>query len=446
MNPVNFDKFRELTVKDPLFAAEGLDLDNARAAVGKLDELAEDLERAYRKSYRWFCFWHQFTETLYPIRFLNRFLDSESGRRAFLAKPTLQGAKNLIAINFKTAKAMRENAEAYRGALLAARRAEKFPEKAVFNFISTKFSFEAIIKFVDSIIENAHLVDKEIKNRSVLLQGGKFSTEESAAAVPIPQKPAGLALQPEYREALAWIEESIKKHASIEEKSGPIYYEISQFDGKPVTHQFYVYLLKLHKSDVRRLLPVLADRHYFVDEKARTEGSLGNFKIMAKTQAALGQRWGMRLATQPYYSLDLRYYADLATIFDSARRPLDRQTAVSQRTSLFDLILWDLYIKNKAHAERQKLAIQHFKSAYLLFGLYITRTYPSLLYITFNRSAWRNKAPIGLDLANSIAEPSYFRSFEYVSSQMPKDQFKSLFDIFGGDFKNDFLNALKKNG
>src|SRR3990167_8487110 len=109
--PEPLQKFYNLTLTDPLFAAEGLDLDNTRWALEDLRKLANDLEREYRKQYWWFCFRYPFVETLHPIRFLERFIDCERSRRLFLYNPIMPNAQDLIRSYQKTLAALGERSE-----------------------------------------------------------------------------------------------------------------------------------------------------------------------------------------------------------------------------------------------------------------------------------------------------------------------------------------------
>lgn len=436
-------KFYELTVADPLFAAEGLDINNARLAVGKLEELARDLERVYRKLYRWFCFRYQFTETLYPIHFLKKFLDCELQRRIFLKNPTPQNAELLLSHYSKAVKAFRENTEAYREALPAALKAEKFPKDEVLRFISTRFSLEKILQFTDSAIENSKLLENEINTRSELLQEKNVTIPQPPPVKPIPQKPSGFTLAPEYLEALSWTEDSLRNKADILKKFGPIYYELSNFDQKPTTHQFFIYLVQNKKGE-RRILILLADYYYFIDVKEIYKTSpIHQQGGGRKMDHELGRTYILRFATGPYYSFDLRYYADLATIADLYwRRGLNRSLVEFERSSLLDLLIQDLYFKNVGLIERQKTFSKEQNFVKPLLALFVTRSYPSICYLTFNRSIWRT---INDEIfQNSIFEESFFRPFKEVASAMPCEEFKKLFDVFSGDFTEDFARAYKQ--
>lgn len=351
--PEPLQKFYNLTLTDPLFAAEGLDLDNTRWALEDLRKLANDLEREYRKQYWWFCFRYPFVETLHPIRFLERFIDCERSRRLFLYNPIMPNAQDLIRSYQKTLAALGECARAHREALIAAKNAEPFPENAIFHFISESFSFSDMLQLVGLII----------KNLSPLLQ-----------------------------KALAWTEEQLGENAIISERYGPIFYECSQFDEKPATHQFYFYVMKYRASEKLRPFIVMADRYYFIDIKKFFESaSLAHLRITWKTLYELGHKYEMRSGTQPYVALDLGYWADLATIVDTKwRRPvLNGRAVVSQRSSMLDFLLRGLNYANRHFLIRQQVALRDHNIINPVFGLFVTRSYISLYYLLHNKSVWR---------------------------------------------------------
>ena len=390
--PEPLQKFYNLTLTDPLFAAEGLDLDNTRWALEDLRKLANDLEREYRKQYWWFCFRYPFVETLHPIRFLERFIDCERSRRLFLYNPIMPNAQDLIRSYQKTLAALGECARAHREALIAAKNAEPFPENAIFHFISESFSFSDMLQLVGLIIKNTQRLEEEIKQRAQILSGALAETFLPPEVIPLVTRESGPALSPLLQKALAWTEEQLGENAIISERYGPIFYECSQFDEKPATHQFYFYVMKYRASEKLRPFIVMADRYYFIDIKKFFESaSLAHLRITWKTLYELGHKYEMRSGTQPYVALDLGYWADLATIVDTKwRRPvLNGRAVVSQRSSMLDFLLRGLNYANRHFLIRQQVALRDHNIINPVFGLFVTRSYISLYYLLHNKSVWR---------------------------------------------------------
>lgn len=422
--------FYNLTLADPLFAAEGLDLENAHWALDDLRKLSEDLEHEYRKQYRWFCFRYPFVETLHPIRFLEHFLKCEALRRKFIDDPSEHNAQDLLRRYKKTVSALRENADAYREALIAAQKAEPFPKEAIFHFISENFSFTDILRFIDKIIENTHALEIEILNREHILSGKNIEMRDLTALpiTAINEHESGPVLPPLFQKVFAWTEEELQKKAETAERYGPIFYKCAQFDDQPTLHHFYFYLMKHKSSERLRPFILMADRYYFVDIKKFFENSsLANLRITWKTLYELGERYEMRSGTQPYVTFDLRYWSDLATIVDTKwRRPILRKNSVlAQKSSLFDILLWGLNYTNRHFLIRQQIALKNHGIINPLFGLFINRSYISLYYLLHNQSVWRLKD--SKDSHNTFRfYESFNKTLEEVASEVPEAELKML--------------------
>jgi len=96
-------------------------------------------------------------------------------------------------------------------------------------------------------------------------------------------------------------------------------------------------------------------------------------------------------ATYPYNTRDFGYWTDIATCVDRERRPtLDRRLLRMQKSSLFDCLLGTCAVETRAmiaHLIRRRRSemLQSFSMFYDL----LTRSYPSVFYLTFNASVWR---------------------------------------------------------
>src|SRR3989344_2584259 len=278
MKQTLLDEFRDITVHDPLFAAEGLNLDNAFWAIDDLEDITEKLE-ALDQSVRgqFFFLLHPLKEILHPFRFLRKFLESERARQHFLALPDLDRAKKLIASYYATLHALQKDLYAYRSACLAMQKKtlSRFPRAKAYNFYHHKVPFADFNAAIDMMLDNTRALQKEIDHRKNLLftpPRRSKRTFSSAGIEQIPQRNLAKKLPGKARQMLHWIEEGwdvtylLKKRFGTitTELTGPIFYELAQFDEKPATHQFFIYVARDKSATVRFASALLADEFHFL--------------------------------------------------------------------------------------------------------------------------------------------------------------------------------------
>src|SRR3989344_5718124 len=168
----NLSEFYQLTVTDPLFSAEGLDLDNAEHALKKLEEITAKLQIVNKSlKSRLYFFFHPLSSILHPLKFLKSFLKSEKTRRRFLVCPCLTHAKEVIQTYYETARALEKDLLAYRFACLKAQNKtlSKLPKANAYNFYRNKVSFTDFIESIDLMLVNARVLRKEVDARNKLL-------------------------------------------------------------------------------------------------------------------------------------------------------------------------------------------------------------------------------------------------------------------------------------
>ena len=426
--------FETQTVRDPLFAAEGLDLVNAALALEELEASTEALERVWRKTARWFCFWHPFASTLHPFSFLKSFLNCERERRKFLNFPTPEKAASLLKSYRKCLGELRCDLAAYRESLLAIRRLEAFPKQARIAYFNNEISFDEITQMMELLYKNTQALEEELKARAGLLRGDRpqVSFPEN---IFLPYQLEGEPLSEENRAGLL-LEE--KKFTDVSERYGPIFFKLSQFDGEPATHQFFVYVAKRGDYSFNQLEIILADRYYFLD---LLEGDYHHFldRSIYEPLIKRGLPYWHQTSTSFYAVFALDYYPALATVADLEwrRRYLDRSLLMSQQSSLLDLILWNGVHHEKSYARISKVMAGSETPPSLLFT-YIVRAYPSLYYLPFNRSVWRLKETPNF-AGSRFGKSSYYKTLEEITPKVSPSQLEEIF--MGGRIRRQEFDA-----
>ncbi|GEM_PF-2500431 len=460
------NEFYAQTLRDPLFAAEGLDIDNAQLALDELEQITKKLQivdqRLAGQIYFWF---NPLTKILHPFNFLRSFLKSERARRRFLADATFSHAKSLVSCYYQTVRALEKDLSAYRFACLSAQEKtlSKFPKATAYNFYRRSVSFSDFINCINLMIDNAQVLRNEVEGRSKLLlslmqqaiwnkdkkENNSFlSFPKEPVMKEITQKNTTRKISAKSREILTWIEQGRdymyylkKRYGQVStELIGPISYKLSQFDDKPTTHQFFVSIAKDQSGITRSLSAILADQYHFIElakNKYKFYANIGAYEPLIKR----GINYWYQPATSFYFTSDLTYYPDLTTIVDLKRRPfLNKSYLMSQKSSLFDLLLWNGYFHNLSYfqniAARLKSGKEKGPWHYLLIG----RSYPSLYYLPFNRSVWRLEEKPNF-LGTPAKKPAFYLTFNELSSALKKRDLQNIFE--GGRIRaEDVDNTL----
>lgn len=387
------ESFYELTLRDPLFAAEGMNLESAEKAIGELERATELQEKFYwehAKRLRWFIFLHPFVKSLRPIPFLKKFLAAEKIRRAFLASPTPDQAGALLASWKNAAKFFRKSAKRNLAALRLIGKIEGLQKTGIdYQFHKYAVTFEKILENIEDIIVNAEALNQEILRRERILAGSvKMDSGFAAPIYPIPYTLNGPPLEKDFLDILE-LENRITGNSGQE--YGPIFYTLDAFDGIPTNHQFFVYISSLPKygAGCNILKITLADERYFLEidpAKYKFHQSIAQYKPLVRRNIPFFHYH----PTAPYAVRDLMYWADLATVVDLEWRSpnLNAELVKSQKSSCFDMLLWYSALDCLTSLRSIKAGLNDGSLSPLSY-LYIARSFPSLYYLTFNRSIWR---------------------------------------------------------
>lgn len=470
MKQALLNDFYTLTLRDPLFAAEGLDLDNAKLALDELEKVTKKLQILDQTaSGRIYFVFHPLTRILHPFRFLRSFLESEKVRRRFLVSPTFDHAKILVHCYFDTVRSLEKDLFAYRTACLAAQKKTqaKVPRATAYNFYGRRVSFSDFINCIEVMLRNAQVLRNEVEGRSKLLltlmqgalfgkqkQGSKRPIPKASIIDPIPQKSVKKRLPSRYHELLRWAEQGRdymyylkKRYGTITtELLGPIFYELVQFDKKPTVHQFFVSIAKDASGAPRSLSAILADQYHFIElspDKYKFYADIFTYEPLIKR----GIKYWYQPAASFYFTPDLTYYADLATIVDLKRRPfLNRSYILSQKSSMLDLILWNGYFHNLGYLQSITARIKAGKKIGSWHYLLIGRSYQSLYYLPFNRSVWRlREKPNFLGIPSR--QPAFYITFNQLPSTLTKKDLQNIFEggiILRAEDDDSSINDLKK--
>ncbi len=379
---------------DPLFAAEGVDLERGEVTLDGLEEVAHAYEDVLGKHVlrRLFFYIFPVARTAIPVRFLRSFIESERQRRRFLAYPTMSAAQSLVD-SWETAQKHYSSSVAritvlYRTLQVLNRVTRALsPEQDKHGNILTSVDIDRQLR---SLKTNAHALARAVSEKRDCLRGtGEASHQSEALPTPVLQYREG-SLPEKYARfhALELLHGVPFRHGEIMEEHGPLLYTLSNFDGTPTAHNFKLYFMKDNKHGLQSLRVTILDTYRFLKISAKQEElRLRNHQALADT----GIPYWFQPASTLYTTRDQTYYADIATIVDARRRPhLDQKLLQVQKSSLFDLLLGSCLGENLQGLESLKEHVDRGTYTSRLAGQYLlNKSYPSMYFLTFNGSVWR---------------------------------------------------------
>lgn len=434
--------FHELVAADPLFAAEGMDLDNATASLDALESALTDLEPEYAGASfarKLFFIRYPLAQYAVPSSFLRAIISSERARRVYIAYPTLESARALLHAWTHAQHCLSNDLGRYRTLheilIRIESDAEKFVMQDMFGYLT---SYRFVMQTLDVFKRNADALRSEIAQRRELLEGDVSVANASRRPerkIPVLQKGEISPWHRQLHEAEIACGVSPYRYADILESYGPYRIELANFDEKPRERTFMVYIMQEKKTPRKCMWVSFVDKFHFID--------LWNFVPQAdsvtrgKYASAIGLHkdeipfWyeGMALL---YNTRDLRYWMDIATAIDAIRRPqLDRDLIASQRSSLFDLMLAECARDMRsmiAHLRRR--ARSGTSERYSLVYDLLTRTYPSAYYMPFNRSVWRlNEEPPLIGDGFQVPNNDRFLSDERMQKELTPDMIAKVMGV-----------------
>jgi hypothetical protein len=418
------EAFHAATLRDPLFSAEGMDIGNASRALDDIETTLHMLEGAYGANSfarRLFLVRYPLARYAIPVSFLRSFLVSEGNRREYVADPSDDNARKLLQAWRGTSRELSRDISRYRVLhrilLDLESDARTFVMQDSFGYLSSYRHIDGLLK---KLARNAEVLTEQVREREVLF-AACHSGLQPASGVHETIRPLEEGQMTSWHSQLhaAEIAGGVTpfRHADIVETYGPFRYELSHFDAGPSEHTFMFYLLRNKRTGVRSIWVARVDAFEFSDQwkpAAKLDGV-----TRAKYAAGIGlapeeMPYWYEPATHLYGTRDQRYWMDIATAIDLQRRPeLDYRLLVAQKSSMFDAILGECAVDLRIfvnHIERRTRA--GASGSYSMLYDLLSRSFPSVAYLTFNKSVWRLKEPAqflgdgfaGIDPAKQLSE------------------------------------------
>ncbi|MFA7309446.1 MAG: hypothetical protein WC050_00940 [Candidatus Paceibacterota bacterium] len=397
------EAFRKAVEADPLFAAEGMDVERAKRNVTEVSRALRELERAFAAGSflrRVFLWRYPLGKYAVPLSFVRSFIESERARRAFLADPTVSRARALLERWQDAARHYVRCVARYRTLHDILRAAD--PDGDTFQFqdmFGNVSDIDYIERTLDAMEKNGAALIKEVGEYGRLLSGiERAKGDRAAREEPLTYETGTLTPEAERLLVMQVRERMPFVQSDVLETYGPLRYSIRHFDGAATPHLFNVYVLRNKKTGLESMHVALIDDFYFLKITGPDAdfGGLGraNFEELIE----LGIPYWHQNATAFYTMRDQMYWADIATIADMARRPdLDQRHLQKERSSMFDLMLGSCAFDILGYVGHTW--DRHHKDAFstysFLYGL-LMRSHPSVYYLPFNRSVWRLPEPLDI--------------------------------------------------
>jgi len=416
--------FHDSVVDDPLFAAEGMDLDNAAAAIDDIERTFGTLERLYAAGSfvrKLFFLRYPLRKYAAPLSFLRAFVRAERKRRAYIASPSSDTAERLVDAWKDAAREYADNASRYRvfHRLLVRIESDEntFVMRDMFGRLSSYGYVEA---FLELLIENGRALTVLAEERAALLTGtGTKRSRPYNAARALPPLKSGEMTPWQAHVHAAEIAGGVSpfRQSDILEKHGPFRYTLPNFDVQPQEHTFMFYRMREKATGRNMMWLALVDTSFFlnlwVSSKEKDDIVRGRYATAVGITPDEIPYW-YEPATHLYNTRDLRYWAEIATRIDISRRPeLHRNLVSVEKSSTFDLLLGQCSRDMQtmcAHVIRRTRSdtMQSYSALYDL----LTRSFPSVYYLPFNGSVWRTpKQPqflgdgyVGMDPSRRLSD------------------------------------------
>src|SRR3989344_376590 len=399
------DAFHESVLRDPLFSAEGMDIDAARKALitiqKNIRQLEEALSGTHWLSMRFWLYRAFFTIVplngyAFPLSFLQACIASEEKRRAYLAHPAYESARELLAAWNTSARGYERSLLRYRFlhrvVLWLEPKARDYVLQDLFGNIST---IPHIERTLAHMTQNAEQLHEEVSLRRRMFEGARGTITDPVFDAP--DITTG-ALDPLYARLHTYeIARGITpfRQSVIEDTYGPFSYALKNFEGTATPHTFMLYTLRNKETHLRSMWVAVVDRYLLTkvwDPSASSFGQSGKVPfVFSGGLTAEDTPYWYEPAGHLYVSRDPSYWMDIAAHADMLRRPaLDPRLVQAEKSSLLHLLLGacsdDLrtFVRHTRRRERTGT----LSSYSLVYGL-LMRTHPALYFLTFNRSVWR---------------------------------------------------------
>ncbi len=425
--------FLNSALADPLFAAEGMDVERAEKALDSIEESLGGIEHTLGLfSWRRKLFFMRYPlgKYMFPLSFLRSFIESERRRRVFITDPTMETAQKLLQQWHAAAHAYTTSVSRYEALHHQVFRNEpKLLTKEIYDVAGNIFSAGDVQTMLALFAKNAEALQKEAALRSVFLYTKDALYEQPDIPAASVQSCMPPPLSESAKRFFGIVDERTKEQFNVLEKHGPIGYRLSHIDGAPTDHQFFAYVLQNRTTGQMHVRIELADRYYFLplDPDNLRYGAIGQEIFQPLIEKKIP--YWMQTVTRFYAMRDQQYWMDITSIVDRARRPeLDWNLAGCQKSSLLDLVL-----TNGAGEVREQMLQTKARlhtggvAGYSLGRALFLHSAPSIYFLPFNSSVWRLSEKVDFLGGRRYEEDKgIYESLEKVVPELEDDTLRAI--------------------
>lgn len=428
----SLQRFHALVEEEPLFAAEGLNTQSARASLRRLEgALAnlEDIMSRGRLFFRLFFTRYPLRNYAVPVSFLSAFCAAEDARRRFLLDPSEPHAGALLYSWRSACRALRADIRRYGFLHRMAYRLEAHSKRTFHDAYGNPYQASDVDEILRLLDKNGRMLEEEVLRYQSVFEGEPAPKRDELPVPPAPALRKGTMLPWQERLHAAVLEDTVPfRGARIIESHGPFFHTLSLLDGKPAEHLFFAYILEGRGTKARFLHLMLADDYYFLPLQDKKTAAYPTGYAVLEPYLKAGLSHSFHPSIQLYLSRDVSHWPELASAVDRERRPhLNAKNVSSQRSSLLDLLIGngveDILYYCEQTAVRMHKTGRPMPHPYL--NALFARTHPGLFYLPFNRSVWRiEEAPPFLGKGKNASEARFYRSARELDIETCEDIIK----------------------
>ncbi len=410
----NIEKFKEITIKDPLFYSPNMNGKQLAFTVEKLKKIDDeillenqkapnynnDINNIYPHGWR-----------IWPDNFLKTLPEIDLTTKKFIKNPTYQNGEKLIAlyaisvneyknainINIKSLKTVLDNNP-------------KLTNKQII-FLGSATTPKIVLNDFLLIAKNADELEKEVKSRTYCLKFGKCDLKITYA------KPLKKGVKVDYKPLPDEILGINRKTSKV---YGPYFATTGCFglsDGKPYSLPFYV-VEKGESKDKLLVKPMLTNTKYYRDYK----------DISSRSPSNLITNSGITIRPHPetndYMCTDFTYYPQLIMQYLKEKGQIKKDSSNNLEALP--------YIINNALNFNTYLVynIKYSQKAYPPYFLLTVRSAYSIYFVTFSKAVWRlPQSPqflIPQDFSEYMPESMYLTYEDLVKKGMSNEEIIKL--------------------
>ena len=427
------EPFKHMMESDPLFSAEGMDLERGEAVLDGIELLTRNIETRMGKNSllrRMFFTRYPIARYALPVPFVRDFIKSEQSRRRFLADPSEENGTLLVQAWEKAQLSFAQCVKRYRILHQLLFRLDTEAKHPIQDVLGNVITPEDVWSHMQLLERNSVELQRAVELRRALLRGQNVSnTLSTGTSDKLRYVPTHISSTHAHLHDMDRAHCLPFRHGKVIESFGPLSYALKNFDGERTSHVFSAYVVRNHSGLISLRVSSL-DVYRFI----KITGPDARFPHIG--QAAFidliraGLPYWYQSVTSLYTMRDQQYWADIATIFDCDRRPdLDLELVQAQKSSLLHLLLGACLEDHEIYLENVELRKGYWY--WLLF-----RTHPSIYYLPFNKSVWRLGEKVNF-LGSGRAEPEQilYKSADVLLKELTSEEIERV--MHGGRIRAD---------